>query len=200
MKKWLGLIGLIVFCITAAMISIGNWQGTHLTLSQHVALGQTTITLFAIFGGIGALLIAYNLILFLPARWSFGVAYKILATLISVCLIGICIFPHTEGLSVVIHFACSWIMLVAIIPFVLIIGTKIWQNVDSLMRSLVVVFLATCLISILSIVLYYFIPTTGDFVFIIEGVLLLPFLCLLVYLTVYDKENRIKNATTNEVD
>jgi hypothetical protein len=191
-EKYFGLIGAIMLCLTAAIISIANWQGLHLTLSQHIALSQITTVLFAVLGGIGAALVAHSLLFYLPKKWDFGIFYKILAAVISFCLIVVCLFPHTTGAVAMIHHICAWTMMFAFIPFLFVLAAKVWQRASVLTRGVIIATALAIIASVSFVIIYYTTRAINNYIFIFESISIAPFLALVVCLALSKKREERK--------
>ncbi|MDR1300143.1 MAG: hypothetical protein LBK50_00330 [Candidatus Nomurabacteria bacterium] len=175
-----GIFGAVGFFITVSAIAIQNWQGTYLTLSQHIALSPISSVIFGFINTLTTTLIAICLLSYIAQRWNLGRNFKLLSTIIVACLYIIGWFPHlpTETLGSTIHQAAAWVLMCTIAVFAVYGAIRLWNRADRYFHAATIAYF---LIAAASAVLYFcFYQTFREYVFIVESSYILVFFCLIL--------------------
>jgi hypothetical protein len=108
MLKHFTLVGSLLFLATALVIAGCNWQGLHLSISQHVTLGEASIWIFRCVGAVAAICLGIGLIGFVRRKYHFGDFFVAAAITAALLMASACVFPLTSGLSAQIHQLSSY--------------------------------------------------------------------------------------------
>ncbi|GHU08380.1 hypothetical protein FACS189431_4530 [Alphaproteobacteria bacterium] len=135
MRKYLGLIGAVVFFTTILIISVALWRDASLTISQHVALTDWSSVLFGVAIIITVGCIGFCLLKIVREKWQFDKIYMILASVIIIGLLTQGLFPYSTGWSAFVHQVFGWTMLGASYLLVIFVMATTWRVSDLALKA-----------------------------------------------------------------
>jgi hypothetical protein len=136
-----GLVGFLLFTIVALVTVVTAGKHTGRTISQHVATRRSLIALFRIIVSLATACLALFLF-WLGPTFSLSSIFYILASSILVLFLGAGWFPYTAGLSARIHQFSAWGVAYLILPFTIDIAIEIFGDVNILVSTLQIVYIA----------------------------------------------------------
>lgn len=152
MLKHLGLIGSLLFFVPAVIMSLIGWIGPDLTISEHIASNETTIWVFRIVGVVATVLILINLLKYVKSHFGFSQIFTVITWIICISAISVAIFPHTTGISFVIHNISAYILFVVGQVLSIVITLGLWQRAGRALKIFgCIYFVYAAIVGLLSI-------------------------------------------------
>ena len=147
-----GLIGTIIFFVTAFTISIINWQDASLSISQHIGLNSTSIITFGFINTITTTLVAICLLSYIARRWELGKIFKVLAWILITGLYIIGWFPDQFDNTVnsIIHTTTAFAVFTVMVVIVATLGALLWDRTGLVLKITVAIFAVSGLLGVIT--------------------------------------------------
>ena len=186
-KRNFGLIGTAGLAISGLVISVLNWRGAYLTISQHIALDMTSMIVFGVVSTIATTLVAVCLLDYIARRWKLGRAFKCLAGMLTAGLYLIGWFPEqaNNAASSLIHNAAALMVFAVAATMVMTLGALLWDRTGWALKISGAVFVAVGLFGVITS--SFFFEVFKDNIFWIEGSYLITFYAFILSM-VYSKD------------
>jgi len=182
-----GLIGAAGFLISVFAISILNWHGAHLTISQHIALSTVSMVLFGLINTIATTLIAICLFSYIAKRWKFGKIFRFLASILIAGLYLVGWFPDqfNNVASSIIHNVSAFVIFTVAAVMVATLGALLWDRTNIVLKISVGAFVVAGLFGVVTA--SFFFEFFGDNIFWVESFYMITFYTFILSM-VYSKD------------
>ncbi len=107
MRKYAGVLGVLIFSTTTIIIVIAGYRSPAFTISNHTSLNIVAQVSFCVFGCIASVLLGYSLLVYIPRKWKLGRVYRIIAAVVAVSFFTACLFPNDPN-AYTMHDYASW--------------------------------------------------------------------------------------------
>ena len=144
MKKYFGVLGMLILAIVSALVVVMNYKGLNYTVSNHSASTLASSVIFCIGGTLATLLIAYNVLFCIPQVWKMGKYYKYFAGLFSCSFIMTCAYPN-DPTTITLHDISAWFIMFSGFALLIFVTIKLWKQYDPAKKVISVALLAASL-------------------------------------------------------
>ncbi|MDR1196786.1 MAG: hypothetical protein LBL08_00725 [Candidatus Nomurabacteria bacterium] len=134
MLKHLTLVGASFFFATGLAISVLNFTGFDLTVSQHIALHENSIWLFRFVGVFASICLMVGLMSFVKDKYHFSGLFSVLVAIICGSMIFVSLIPQIGGTIGTIHQAFAWITFSSMQIFAILITIGLWGQLCKTLR------------------------------------------------------------------
>lgn len=167
-KRHACLVGVLIFTVVLLVISLLNWESPELTYSQHIALEDWSIVLFAITNVAVAILMGVGMLQYIKPRLGLGRVYAAISIVFLVMLLLVGLFPHLPGsrtVSTIIHESSAAILFESAFVWIAVVVASRWSKLANLIKTVGMTIMAFALLLVVMMFFFADVFVSGMFFF-----------------------------------